>query len=397
MKKLQIGFLFLILFCGLRPLTYLNLRTEIAGLNIFDLFAVIISYLLVFDIAFNIRKIKLDLISISIFMFCLYCFLSILWGSQFRIIAKVTLPFIFFYSIQVNIKKPEQIKLLLTVLIISYCFPIVASLYKILQGSSIQHIEPITGLERHAGMFTGIKTFAFAMFFFSVYYYMQVIVNKLKNERVKWILFSLLIISLICLYKTYARTAFVGLAIFWTISLWGYNKKIFSIVFILSLIIGLSYSTTFQQIFFKTSKFDINVASSGRDIIWKHNFNFFLESTLDKKLIGNGLGVVSSTVIGRPNEIWSSHNDYLHLLMALGIFGLVLYLLVYFVLLKDTFESSIDKTTKFLFYGIIFSMTAMNFGSGVTLYQVGMSQQFWMFMGFLYVLRNLNETSSNGI
>ena len=395
MKKLQIGFIFLVLYCFLRPLTYLNLRTEIVGLNILDLFAVVISYVLLLDVAINIKKIKLDLISISIFMFCLYCFLSIFWGSQLRIITKVTLPFILFYSIRVNISKPEQIKLLLTVLIISYCFPIVASLYKIIQGSSIQYVEPITGIERHAGMFTGIKSLAYAMFFFSVYYYMQVIVNELKDNHSKWILFSLLIISFICLYKTYARTAYIGFIIFWAISLWGYNKRYFSIVFILSLIFGLLYLTTFQQIFFKTPKFDVNIASSGRDIIWKHNINFFLESDIEKKIMGHGLGVVSSSVIGARNEIWSSHNDYLHVLMALGSIGLLLYILIYIVLLKDAFESSINKTTKFLFYGLIFSVIVMNFGSGVTLYQVGMSQQFWMLMGFLYVLRDFNETSNS--
>jgi len=391
---MQIGFIFLLLFCFLRPLTYINIGIEIGGLNIFELFAVIISYLLLFDVALNAKKIKFDIISISIFLFCLYCSLSIFWGSQLRIITQVILPFILFFSIRVNIKKPEQIKLLLAMLIIANCLPIVASLYQIFQGSSVQHIEPITGIERHAGMFTGIKSSAFAMFYFSVYYYMYVIVNKFKDRHIKRILFFLLMISFICLFKTYARTAYVGFIIFWAISLWGFNKKYFSIVAIISLIFGLLFLSTFQQIFFKTEKFELNVASSGRDVIWEHNINFFLKSNLDKKLMGHGLGVVSSTVIGARNEIWSSHNDYLHLLMALGIFGLVLYIIIYLVLLKDASISSIDKTTKYFFYGIIISMIAMNFVSGVALYRVGMSQQFWMVIGFLYVFREFSIKST---
>ncbi len=39
----------------------------------------------------------------------------------------------------------------------------------------------------------------------------------------------------------------------------------------------------------------------------------------------------------------------------------------------------------------------MNFTSDATVYQVGISQQFWMVMGFLYVFRDFNETSSPGL
>jgi O-antigen ligase len=224
---------------------------------------------------------------------------------------------------------------------------------------------------------------------------MQVVINQLKNSQIKWALLFLLIISFFCIFKTYARSAYIGLIIFWAISLWGYNKKYFSIVLILSLIIGLLYLTNLEQIFFKTPEFDVNVATSGRIFIWEHNINFFLESSFDRKLMGHGLGVVASSVIGERHEIWSSHNDYLHVLMALGSIGLVLYFIINLALLKDIYLSSIDKPTKFFYYGIILSMIAMNFASGVNLYQFGISQQFWMVMGFFYVFRDLNAGPSN--
>ena len=395
MKNLQIGFIFLILFCFMRPLALIETNIVIGGLNAFELFAIVISYILLFAIALYIRKIKLDLISISILLFCAYCFLSIFWGSQLRIIAQVTLPFILFFAIRVMINKSEEIKLLLTVVIIAYCFLLVGSLYQIIQGTSIEMVESITGLERHAGMFKRIKPFSFAMFFFSVFFYIQVAINKLANKQIKWGLFILLIISFFCIFKSYARSAYIGLIIFWAISLWGYNKKYFSIVLILSLIMGLLYLTNLEQIFFKTQEFDVNVATSGRIFIWEHNIELFLESDFDRKLMGHGLGVVSSSVIGAGREIWSSHNDYLHVLMALGIIGFVLYFLIFLLLLKDAYVSQIDKRTKFFYYGIIISMIAMNFASGVTLYQVGISQQFWMVMGFFYVFRDSSATSFN--
>ena len=331
MKNFKIGFIFLILFCFFRPLAFVNLNIEIWGLNIFELFAIIISYVLLFALAINVRKIKYDFISFAILMFCFYCFISIYWGSQLRIISQVTLPFILFYAARVMIRKQEEIKFLISVLVISYSFLLIGSLYQIFEGTSIKMVESITGIERHTGIFQRIKPFSFSMFFFSVVFYFQVLINQLKSSRIKFALLLLLMISFFCIFKSYSRSAYIGLAIFWPISLWGYNKKYcFSVLIsLLSIVIGLIFLTDLEQIFFKTQNFDINVATSGRIFIWKHNISLFLQSNLEKVLAGHGLGAVSSGVIGGRNEIWSSHNDYLHVLMSLGSIGLVLYILIY--------------------------------------------------------------------
>jgi O-antigen ligase len=233
------------------------------------------------------------------------------------------------------------------------------------------------------------------MFLFSVLFYLQVIIYQLNNKQIKWGLIILLIISIFCLFKTYSRTTYIGLVIFWAISLWGYNKKYFSVALILSLIIGVLFFANLEQIFFKTPEFDFNTATSGRLSLWEHNIKLFLESDFDRKLMGHGLGVVSSSVYGTRHEIWASHNDYLQVLMALGIIGFVLYILIYLVLLKDVYLSNINKSKKFFYYGAIISIIAMNFASGVTLLQVGISQQFWMVMGFFYIFRDLKVNSFN--
>jgi len=390
----SIGFIFLILFCIFRPLTLIDIHIKIGGLNILEIFAIIISYILLFCIALNFRKIKFDFISVSIIWFCSYCFISILWGSHVRTVTQVTLPFILFFAIRVMINEPKQIKLLVTILLIAYCFPLLGSLHDIMQGESIQLVESITGIERYAGMFKRLKGFAYSMFFISVYFYIQVIINQLKNRKIKWALLFLLIISFFCLYKTYVRTAFIGVSIFWLIALFGYNKRYFYIVLISSLIIGMLYISTLQQIFFKTQKFDANTASSGRVVLWEHNINIFLESNFDRKLLGYGFGGGSTWVFGSENQLWHTHNDYLELLVRAGGIGLLVFLLIHVILLKDVYRSIVAKSTKYFYYGIIFSITLMNFFSGILLYQVTMSQQFWVIMGFFYVFRDFNATSS---
>jgi O-antigen ligase len=393
----QIGFIFLLLFCALRPLTLLDLKISIAEYNVMELFAVIMSYLLLLPIFLNLRKIKFDFISISILWFCLYCLLSLIWGSQLKTVAQVTLPFILFFAIRVIINEPKQIKLLITVLIIAYCFPLVGSFYQIIKGFTVAHVEYITGIERYAGMFKKLLIFSYAMFFLSVLFYIQVIINQLKNRKVKWALLFLLIISFFCLYKTYARTAYIGLAIFWGISLFGYNKKYFFIMLISLLIIGILYISTLQQIFFKTQVFDVDTALSGRMVLWEHNINFFLESNFDRKLLGHGFGRGATGVFGSKNQIWASHNDYLEILLSAGGFGLLLYLIIPFILMKDVYMSIVAKSTKYFYYGIIVSITFMSFVTGILLYQVGVSQQFWMIMGFFYVFRDFKEASPHGV
>ncbi len=159
-------------------------------------------------------------------------------------------------------------------------------------------------------------------------FYIQVIINQLRNRKIKWALLFLLIISFFCLFKTYARNTYLGLVFFWAIALWGYNKKYFFIVLISSLIIGVLYLGTFQQIFFKTQEFDINTASSGRLFLWEHNINIFLTSSFDRKLLGHGLELDLIALSAQRYDIWSSHNDYLHLLLQLGGVGLLAYLLI---------------------------------------------------------------------
>jgi hypothetical protein len=406
MKNLQIGLIFLVLFCFLRPLALINTNIVIGGLNIFELFAIIFSYLLFIGVAINIKRIELDLISISILLFCCYCFLSISWGSQLRSVAQVTLPFVLFFAIRVMITEPKQIKLLTTVLLIAYCFPLVGSFYQIIEGFTVVKVERFTGIERYAGMFKGIKPLSYAMFFFSVFYYIQVNINQLRNRQIKWALLSFLIISFFCLFKTYSRITYLGLFVFWTISLWRYSKKYLFIVLTLSILIPILYFGTFQLIFFKGPEFEVDVATSGRVSIWEHNINYFLASSFDRKLLGNGLGVLFPGVIG-PDlgtasyrisaKILPSHNDFLELLMSLGCFGLFGYLLIFFALLKDVYMTSIDKNIKYFYYGTIFSIILINFGSGITVYQVGYSQLFWLVMGFFYVFRDFNATSPHTV
>jgi O-antigen ligase len=391
-KTYQIGFIILILFCALRPIFLLDLR--IVGINFIELFAISISYLLLVSVAANIKNWKLDFISLTMLYFCFYCGFSILWGSKIRTVTQIILPFAVFFSIRLFIKNPDQIRFLLSVVIIAYLIPIFGSFYQILQGTTISHVESLTGIERHAGLFQSIRPMASAMFFFSVFFCLKFIMFRPGNRYFRYFLVFMLLISFFCVFKSYTRSILLGLFIFWGIVLIGFNKKYFLIFLFLTLISGLLYPSTLQQIFFKTEEFEINTASSGRAFLWEHNIRLFKTYSLDEKFLGRGLGVVTKGVIGKENEIWSSHNDYLHLLMQGGGVGLFLYLLIHMAILKEVFFSHIEKKLKYFYLGFIFSIIFMNFASGIITYQLPTAQFFWMVMGFYYIFAINHKTTT---
>ena len=152
-----------------------------------------------------------------------------------------------------------------------------------------------------------------------------------------------------------------------------------------------------QQIFFKTKQVeeaDINTASSGRAFLWEHNIGLFLNAyRFDEKFLGRGIGSGTKGVIGKEDEIWSSHNDYLHLLMHSGGIGLFLYLLIHVAILKDILFGKIEKRLKYFYLGLIFSIMFINFASGIITYQLTTAQLFWMVMGYYYILVNNPEKS----
>jgi O-antigen ligase len=390
-KLSQVGLVLLVLFCAFRPIALTDISLEGAGLNVMELFAITISYSFCLFVLTNIRRIEIDLISLIIILFCFYSVISLFWGSKIRTITQVILPFIIYFAVRITVRNPMHIKILVVITIISFCYPLIGSFIKICQGISVGKVEATTGIERHIGLFKSIKPLAYAMFFFSVFVYIQIFLISLKKSKYIMFLVPLLIVSLFCLYKTYSRTAFIGLFLFWSIGFWGYNRRYLVVLLLLSsILVGLQFPTI-EQIFLKQQKFEINTASSGRPFLWEHNINLFLASSFDDKLLGHGLGVGSSSVIGSNSEIWSSHNDYLHLIMHLGIVGLVLYILIHLAIIKDIYSAGIDKSIKFFYYGLVSSVAVMNFASGITVYNVGISQIYWLVIGLLYVFKRESE------
>ncbi len=379
----KIGVFILLFFCALRPITLIKMDFGIVGFSILELFAITISYLLMIFVLFNIGKLKYDLTSLLIILFCTYCVFSVLWGSQVRVVSQIVLPFVIYFSTRIFVTNQKEVNLMVTILIVSYLIPVFGSFYEILRGVSVSQVDYITGLERYSGLFSKIHIMAGALFFFTAFYYIKAITIGVTKRYAQYALFLMLLVSFYCIFKSYARSILIGTFLLWSFCLLGLNKKYFFLFLFVSLIVLILNIDFLQQLLFKTNEIQIKTASSGRSTIWAHNIGLFLRYSFYEKMLGRGLGVGSNHVFGQDWEIWSSHNDYLHLLMQTGVIGLSIYLLIHFAVIKSVFTANIEIKMKFFYAGMIVSIVFMNFVTGVITYSLPTAQFFWMIIGLM--------------
>jgi len=378
---IKYGFFVLIGFAILKPLSLMGSEiVAIGGVNITDFIGVGVSYLLVVPLLAGLRQIKIDLLFLFLVTFILYAFESILWGSEVRKTAQTILPFIVFFSVRTFITQTDRARMLLVFLVLGFLIPIAFSTYNIVLGKSIFVIEWHNKLPRFSGVFSGPHTLSYIMLFFSFVYCILHHIYHFKNYINRFIISLFLIFSVYCLYKSGTRTTMIGFILFWYIYLWGTNKKALLIAIVLSAMTAIIFHDQIYSIIFKKNEIDLNTATSGRVTLIENNINLFLESSLTQQLVGRGLG---------HEHRYAYHNDFIALLMDLGLIGLLLYLVLLFYLLYDIFLCK-DRKTKYLFGAILISVAAMNFGSNAIVFRIELSQYFWCIMGLFYVIRKNN-------
>jgi O-antigen ligase len=157
------------------------------------------------------------------------------------------------------------------------------------------------------------------------------------------------------------------------------------------LIVGLVYHKRIETIFWKQKDFSVNEASSGRLSVWKHNIRVFKRSTIEKKLIGHGIGSETELSAGaNENKIISSHNDYVSLLMTLGIVGVFLYTMIFVSIYFDIFRSKLPEKNKVVYSSMVLVVAIMSFLSNGYLFRLDVSQSFWLLIGIFYIQEEHN-------
>jgi O-antigen ligase len=382
----------------LRPVSLLITGISFAGLNLLELFGISFSYLFLIMILLRIDKLSYDKLSLTIIIFSLYILVSYSWGSSIREVSRVILPFLSFYLIRVAVSSRKQLEIIAIFFILGFSVAILYSLYNILFGDTLQQVVYQTTIERYSGGFSGVHSMAHTMCFFSfVYSFFYFAINQ-KNKIYQLINFILLIISFYCAYKASVRTVFLGLICFWSFYLMVQNFKTKIVSITLIIFCSLFFITYIQNIFWQTEKMSIrdkenlDKASSGRTMIWKNNLDVFINKySIEEKIIGIGLGNENKNLESNSGFVFSSHNDFLTLLMTLGLLGLFFYLVLIILIIRDIIVFKISKKLKIYYIGVVASVMVMNFVSNSYINRFQLAQMFWLLIGTLYTFYELDH------
>jgi O-antigen ligase len=383
----MIGYSVLILFAFFRPLTLVLGEYEFYGFNVLEFFPVAILYLSIIIILFNIKYVKVNSMFLAIIFLLFYAGLSYLWGSEYTWIARYIMPFpvlILFTSV---LKTENQIKYLLIIFIAGFIYPILGSTYVIISGIGKGKFLYHTGDIRHFGLFLNSHSIGHAMLLFSFIYYLTRFYYCIKNKYINFALDLLFICSIYCLYKAGSRTTFVGFIIFSLIILWK-NYKIYFYLFVTVILLIIIFKhDRVSDIIWQTKDVreqSLDSAGSGRLSIWQHNIKTYVDFPIERKLLGAGLGSENSFDLRKKEAIISAHNDYLALLMTLGIFGLFIYIFIYGLIIKDIYYFKFNNRLRTYFIAIMISVLTMNGVSNSYISRVELGQGLFFILSIFY-------------
>jgi len=342
-------------------------------------------YLLFLFLFLSFSTIDWDIVSITILSFCSYAILSLAWGSNFNSLVEILFPFIGYFTAKTFVKEYSRVKLIFLAFVVGYFIPIIGSAILMLFKLSVSYEVYGSGALRQHGLYVGFHTAAHSMVLFSFLYASFLTFKHSTRTIFQYAVHSVFLLSIYCLLNTYVRSAMLAFLLFWMVCLIRWKKRFFFLFLFVLIGMGIWQSSAIQTVFWKADTWDrernIETASSGRTILWSHNLNLFKEMPFYKKILGSGLGTESKRVIGGEDEIWSSHNDFIALLMTLGIIGLLFYLFIFtFLILDIILYSNNDGPQSIILAAIVASLFTSMVTNGY-IFRIEASQTFWILMG----------------
>ncbi|PWK18012.1 O-antigen ligase family protein [Xanthomarina spongicola] len=297
---------------------------------------------LFFDV-FKRRKIVPKFWNITAKIYLLAMSLGIIWGFVEKPIGVFQNAFLSFNSylgfflIPLLITKQSEFRKLLIVIMICGIFPIMISLFQFQTGIIFQERETI-GMTRYVGFyhdafpvrFYGLMTLLVILIYNSIF--------KTKSFLLKGFMALMSIGAFFSIYLVFSKAA-VGIIGLWIVILLLFSKskikQVFSIIIGLSVILivfGDTFFDSIEQLFSKEIGYesgevkDARYTLAGRGYIWQEAWDFWTtKQSVFFQWVGDGLQ--------RP-----VHNEFLRVLLANGIIGLILLVIFVFTMLKNVFK-----------------------------------------------------------
>jgi len=276
--------------------------------------------------------------------------------------------------------------------------PVGVSLYHLATGQMSQ--ISLAGLPRLIGGYKNLPNPALMVMYFSIMGTFWVFATRHRVSRALAITFAGS--SILCMYLTYVRTAWLGYAIFFAIFLWLEGHRRLLLIVGVAAMLAIGVSPLLQQRFADflivlgqhSVDYDMDQLGSDRLGIWLTALRAYNYYGLADKLLGLGAGR-HLTLTARFSHMYLSeakdtHNDFLSLLFQMGPFALFAYWAMQFQVLRYALKLRQLTTDRFwrsfgaMIIGIDICQFWANSISNAFIHRTTIGWYFWGLAGVLF-------------
>jgi O-antigen ligase len=401
---INMDILLLYIFAFLRPILLVNINTELLGFNILDLIGIALLAIILIPIAIHAALYKVIRISVVDLLLFIFIFWSISVAliypehNNIKHLIRWVSPFLPYFIAKNVLTRKEHYAKAILLLIAGLAIMICASAIAIFLNLDIalDRISYFTDLPFYIGLFRDPNTLgqsaAFLVMLCVIYGVLSGADQSTTYKRsplTKYIVFvALFLAAIYCMISSQTRTAILGLVIFFSIYLYLTNKKRFT-GFILTTIVIAVIAAPFLGLLFndivevQEGERPIERIASGRPYIWAHNLSEYSKISFDRKLIGAGIGNISAMGLfpetGGEN-FWSSHNDFLSVLIYTGIIGLVVFLMIQLAIFRNIL--SMSGREKYVFLSLFLTSVVIQFASNGFLAKYALGQMLFLVLSY---------------
>lgn len=403
---MSIDLILLKVWALLRPVTMVDVDIRIMGLGFFELVGIGFIGLLGLAILFRAsREHRLEITGIDIVVL-LYIFWIVAGviaypdKSTISEVVKLITPFLTWFAIKAIVRSEVDYVKVLQLASIGFAVILIANACAIVvlpETITVAKTPWNTKLPIYQGLYDNAGTLGLSVSTLVLVYGIHRALRKnyIGEEGViplgiKTALISFLVsgAALFCLVKSQSRTAMLGIVIFYGIFYARKSKYLLVLAGVVAIFLALlepSWKLIFNDfVRVYSGELDIAAIGSGRPRIWMHNLLEFNKLPLERQIIGAGVGntVPIFTWAGAGNDsIWSSHNDYLYLLMHTGFVGFVIYLVFQLAILKKILE--FKSSESWVFLAAFIAVLIMNISTNAYISRYPLAQMYLLIFVFM--------------
>jgi O-antigen ligase len=307
--------------------------------------------------------------------------------------------------------RPTHVRMVFLMLV-GLLFPFIISALMIYQGEGLHEVVYWTGLERYKGAYIDAHNLGhnagFALMLAVVY------VSLRKSQRVPLRWAEIMVLAMIAFLGTYlvfapqVRSVYWGLIACFTVVLYFYDKRALAAFVVVLIGLILAFWSQIAVVFYDFIDPpdlgpDLEAIGSGRKSMWTWALEFWRRAPLLNQLTGMGVTYWDASV-ARPGRMprfgaffdgtlppWPDpHNDWLYILLSLGLIGLAIFVGLFGAILRAILR--IRGKEKFALLGLFLAVMFMNVLSNSYIVRFQMFQMFLMLM--VYV--DLKSSEVNG-